>query len=120
MRSFLVVAIGGAIGAVLRWSVGELIDRPVDGFPWATFVVNVTGCLLIGLAAGRLPRHSDAWLGAVVGVLGGLTTFSTFAVETRSLVDHGRSGLAFIYVAATLVAGLAATELAFGADEDPT
>jgi len=118
MRSFVVVAIGGAIGAAVRWSITELVTRPVDGFPWATLIVNVVGCLLIGLAAGRLPRHSDAWLGAVVGILGGLTTFSTFAVETRSLFDHGHAGTAIVYVAVTLVAGLAATELALGDDEN--
>lgn len=120
MRTFLVVAIGGAIGAAARWAVAELIDQSVDGFPWATFVVNVAGCLLIGVAAGRLPRHSDAWLGAVVGVLGGLTTFSTFAVETRSLLDQGHAGTALVYVAATLAVGLGATELARGADEAGT
>lgn len=114
MRSLLVVAIGGILGAGARWGVAELFDTPADGFPWPTLVVNIVGCLLVGVAARRIPRHSDAWLGAVVGVLGGLTTFSAFANETRILFDQGHSAMAIVYVAVTLVAGLGATELALG------
>ena len=116
MRSLLVVVIGGILGATARWGVARLLDTPADGFPWATLVVNVTGCLLVGIAARRIPRHSDAWLFAVVGVLGGLTTFSAFANETRMLFDQGRSTTAIVYVVATLTAGLGATELALGDD----
>lgn len=116
MRSLVVVAIGGAAGAGARWGIGEILDSPTGGFPWATFVVNVVGCLLIGLATRRLPRHSDAWLGMAVGVLGGLTTFSAFANETRALFDQGHHTTAIVYVVATLVVGLGATELALGDD----
>jgi CrcB protein len=118
MRSLLVVAVGGAVGATARWGVGQLFDASADAFPWATFVVNIVGCLLIGLATRRLTRHSDVWLGVVVGVLGGLTTFSAFANETRSLLDHGHTLTAAVYVVATLVVGLGATEIALGADRD--
>ncbi len=111
MRSSLVVAVGGAIGASARWGVGEMLASASVGFPWATFVVNVLGCMLVGLATRRLVRHSDAWLGAVVGVLGGLTTFSAFAVETRSLLATGDTLTALVYVAATLILGIGATEL---------
>jgi fluoride exporter len=114
MRSIGVVALGGAVGASLRWGVGQLIEPRTDGFPWATFIVNVVGCVAIGFAARRVPRNSDAWLGLVVGVLGGLTTFSAFAVETRSLLDSGHAATAAAYVVATLVVGLGATELTMG------
>lgn len=114
MRPILVVALGGAIGAGARWGMLELIEPIADGFPWATFAVNVLGCLLIGLAATRLSRDGLAWRGLVVGVLGGLTTFSAFAVETHSLLDHGHTLTAAIYVVATLVAGFGATEIAIG------
>ncbi len=111
MRSLLVVAVGGAIGAAGRWGVAELVDGSDGGFPWATFVVNVVGCLLIGIATRRLVRGSDAWLGVVVGVLGGFTTFSTFAVETRGLLDDGHGGTALLYVGASLIVGLVAVDL---------
>ncbi len=119
MRSLLVVAVGGAIGASARWGVGELVDGTAGGFPWATFAVNVLGCTLIGLATRRLVRGSDAWLGVVVGGLGGFTTFSAFAVETRALLDGGSGGTALVYVGASLVAGLVAVELV-RAEDGPT
>lgn len=111
MRSYLVVAAGGAAGAAARWGVGELIPRSDAGFPWSTFVVNIVGCLVIGFATRWVVRGSDAWLGAVVGVLGGFTTFSTFAVETRGLLDDGHGGTALLYVGASLIVGLVAVDL---------
>lgn len=111
MRSLLVVAVGGAIGASARWGIGELIGDTAGGFPWATFVVNVVGCALIGVATRRLVRGSDTWLGVVVGVLGGFTTLSAFAVETRALLDDGSGGTALAYVGASLIVGLVAVEL---------
>ena len=112
MRSLLVVAVGGAIGASARWGVGEVVTAGAGGFPWATFLVNVVGCALIGLATRTLVRGSDAWLALVVGALGGFTTFSAFAVETRALLDEGNGGVALVYVAASLIVGLVAAELA--------
>jgi CrcB protein len=114
MRSYLLVAVGGALGASLRWSVGELIAHEPGSFPWATLLVNLVGCALIGLAARVLVRNSGRWMLSVTGFLGGLTTYSTFATETRELLDAGRGGHALAYVAVTVVAGLAATELARG------
>ena len=111
MRSLLVVAVGGAIGASGRWAVGELLANGEGGFPWATFIVNVVGCALVGLATRRLVRGSDAWLGIVVGVLGGFTTFSAFAVETRLLLDDGDAWTALAYVGASLLVGLVAVEV---------
>lgn len=112
MRPYLLVAIGGAFGASIRWGVGELLPTDTTEFPWATLLVNVLGCLLIGFAARHVVRGTDRWLISVTGVLGGLTTFSTFSDETRALIDGGRSGLAMVYVAVTVMAGLAATEIA--------
>ena len=112
MRAALLVMIGGAAGATVRWSVHEVLPSDPGRFPWGTFVVNVVGCIAIGLLARRMTRGSDAWSGLVVGVLGGLTTFSAFAVETRLLLAEDRPGIALAYVAATIVVGIGATELA--------
>lgn len=110
----MLVAAGGAAGASLRWGVGESINRSPGTFPYATLLVNVVGCLLIGFAARMLVRGSDRWQLGVTGLLGGLTTYSTFADETWQLLDAGRGGQALLYVAISIVAGLAATELAGG------
>jgi fluoride exporter len=111
------IAAGGAIGATGRWSVSWLFDAadptaPTAAWPWATLVVNVVGCALIGLAARALVRESLGWEFAVTGVLGGFTTFSALAVELNDLAEADRLPLAVAYGAATLVAGVGATFLA--------
>ncbi|MFE2103787.1 fluoride efflux transporter CrcB [Streptomyces sp. NPDC059468] len=111
-----VVAVGGALGATARYGLTLAWPTPVGAFPWATFWTNVVGCAVIGVfmvlitdvwAAHRLVRPFFG-----TGVLGGFTTFSTYAVDIRRLVDsgHPRTGLA--YLAATLFAALAAVWLA--------
>ncbi|MET9452308.1 fluoride efflux transporter CrcB [Streptomyces cinerochromogenes] len=114
-----VVAAGGALGAVARYALTLAWPTPPGGFPWATFWTNVSGCAAMGVlmvlvtevwAAHRLLRP---FLGT--GVLGGFTTFSTYAVDTRGLVDAGRPDLGLAYLAATLLAALAAVWLASAA-----
>ena len=83
----LLVIIGGAVGAVCRYAAGRLtLDRPA----WATFAVNITGSLILGLLAG-LGAGLPAWVGALVGTgfCGTLTTYSTFAYETITLAALG-------------------------------
>jgi CrcB protein len=111
------IAAGGAIGATGRWAVAELLDGAgtphVPGtWPWATLVVNVVGCLLIGVAARTLSTGTVAWAFAVTGVLGGFTTFSALAVELNDLADAERLAVAVLYGAVTLVAGVGATFVA--------
>ena len=90
----LVVAAGGAVGSGLRFAISGWVNRaaPLSTFPWGTLVVNGFGCLLIGLLAGfaeeRQVLAPTTRLLLLVGVLGGFTTFSTFAWETFSLVDR--------------------------------
>ncbi|MFD4181719.1 fluoride efflux transporter CrcB [Rhodococcus sp. NPDC058514] len=105
-----VVALGGGIGALARYGIAHAI--PTREMPWATLITNVLGCLLIGIlmvlitevaAAHRLLRP---FLG--VGVLGGFTTFSTYAVEVRGLLASGSYPIAFVYLVGTVLAALAA------------
>lgn len=112
MRTTLLVAGGGVAGAFVRLFMGEMIPRDASSFPVATLLANICGCLLIGLAARRLDRTSDSWAVAVTGFLGGLTTFSAFAVETGELVAAGNTTLAACYVFLSVGVGLAATEVA--------
>ncbi len=107
-----VVAAGGAAGAAARYGAALLWPAQTGTFPWTTFWVNVAGCFVIGVfmvliadvrAAHRLVRP---FLGT--GVLGGFTTFSTYAVDIQRLLDEGHPLTALAYLAATLVAALAA------------
>lgn len=107
-----VVAAGGALGSLARFGVSEALPSSAGGFPWATFVVNVSGCFLLGLL---MVLVLDVWpsyrllrpfLG--VGVLGGYTTFSTYALEARHLMVSGQPLTAFGYVGGSLLAGLLA------------
>ena len=110
--AYLLAALGGALGALARWGVAEALPREDGGWPWATLLVNLTGCLLIGLLTGALARRSPepAWARPflAVGVLGGYTTWSTFAVEVVALTDAGAPGLAAGYVLASVVGGVLA------------
>jgi len=117
MRSTMFVALGGVGGATVRWSVGELVGHDAASFPWATFIVNIVGCALIGLAGRRLDHRTDAWYVIVTGFLGGLTTFSAFAVETQELIAGGHGVTAMLYVAASVLVGVTAVELVRGRGE---
>jgi fluoride exporter len=107
--AYLMAALGGALGALARWGVGLALPSSPGGWPWATFTVNLSGCLLIGvLLAVLLARFPDhPWLRPLlaVGVLGGYTTFSTFAVDVVRQVEAGAAALALGYVAASVLGG---------------
>ncbi|MEU6231470.1 fluoride efflux transporter CrcB [Kitasatospora sp. NPDC047058] len=113
-----VVALGGAIGASARYGAGLLWPGGPADFPWTTLVVNVVGCAVIGVflvavTEGR-PAHPLLRPFFGTGVLGGFTTFSTYAVEIRRLLVEGRPGPAVAYLGLTLLAALAAVWAAAG------
>jgi fluoride exporter len=108
------VAAGGAVGALARFHLGRAVSQatgPGAAFPWATFAVNVLGCLAMGLLAGWLARgsgHEAARLLLGVGLLGGFTTFSAFGLEMVGLFERGSPGLAVAYALASVIAGVMA------------
>ena len=106
MRTSLAVAVGAALGASARWRIGASLVS--EGFPWATLLVNVAGCAVIGWVAIGFTRRTVAWYFVVTGCLGGFTTASTFAVETRQLLADGRVATAVAYVTASVGLGLGA------------
>jgi len=113
MREILLVAVGGAFGSVLRYYVGVWGVRIAGtGFPWGTLTVNLVGSFVIGVVVEMIVRKFDGSpalrLLLMTGVLGGFTTFSSFALDTVSLFERGALGLAITYVAISLVASLAA------------
>ena len=113
---FLYVGVGGFFGAGLRFALGVWVQRALPGalFPYGTLAVNVLGCLLIGfIAAYRQPLEPAVRLFLMVGLLGGFTTFSAFALETLSLTQSGENLLAFANVALKLLLGLGAAWVGF-------
>jgi CrcB protein len=109
---YALAALGGALGALARWGLAEALPHSPGGWPWATLLVNLLGCLLIGvLLAVLLARfpHSP-WLRPflAVGVLGGFTTYSTFAVDVVRLADAGRLALAAGYLLTSVLGGVLA------------
>jgi len=110
----VVVALGGALGALARHAVDLALPPPLGGFPAGTLLVNVTGCLLIGAVAGSVhrPRAHPLLLPFVVtGLLGGFTTFSTYAVQIVDVALRGQAAIAAGYLLGTLVLALIGVEV---------
>ncbi|MFY1688879.1 fluoride efflux transporter CrcB [Plantactinospora sp. WMMB782] len=112
---FAAVALGGALGSAGRYGLAVLWPHAPAGVPWATLLTNLAGCALIGLlmrlvtTAAAPHRLVRPFLGT--GILGGFTTFSTYAVETRGLLAAGRPGAAVGYLLGTLAGALLAVRL---------
>ncbi len=107
--TYLAVALGGAVGAVLRWALGDAVPDGA-GFPWTTFVMNLSGSLVLAwlpaLAAARRRQVLAAGLGP--GLLGGFTTLSAYSEQTRALLADGHTATALVYLLGTLAACLVA------------
>jgi CrcB protein len=109
---YLAVALGGAVGALLRWSLGEAVPDG-SGFPWTTFAVNVSGSALLALlpASSAVRRRPTLTVGLGPGLLGGYTTLSAYAEQTRELLDRGHPLTAAGYLVGTVSACLLAVAL---------
>jgi CrcB protein len=104
-RVLAAVAVGGAVGALLRFALGSWIPDG-DGIPWTTFAINLGGSAALAALAGlRLVRASTAWAAALgPGLLGGFTTMSATSEQTRSLLDRGDPVLAATYLLGSVLA----------------
>ena len=109
--NFLFVALGGALGSVLRYFMSLVIPK-VAGFPWPTFVANILGCLCIGIFSGLFLKcdslSPNLKLFLVTGFCGGFTTFSTFANESFGMMKAGDVLLTALYVGASVIIGILA------------
>jgi CrcB protein len=116
LRHTLLVGFGGFIGASARYLIGGWVYRYLPAtFPYATLLINVSGCLGIGLLAALVEERAFLGPGArlfwMIGVLGGYTTFSTFGYETMALLREGGYAGAFVNVAGQVLLGLLAVWL---------
>ena len=112
----LVVGLGGFLGTVLRYLVGQVPVKENFAFPVKTFCINIAGAFLIGVVTALASRNSaldPRWvLFLKVGICGGFTTFSSFALETSDLLKGGAFGLALVYVCGSVLLGVLAVLLA--------
>ncbi len=112
MMSWFAVAVGGALGATLRYALALQYAVSPGRFPVATFVANSVGCLLMGIGFMLIVERAlvpEIWRNfLLVGVLGAFTTFSTFAIETLSLMQIGDWKMSVIYILASVLSSIVA------------
>ncbi len=114
MNTYLLVGIGGALGAMARYWAGAAIGSLSNGFPTSTFLINIIGSIAMGLLVGFLARTTPQYqneirLFVAVGVFGGFTTFSSFSLDAITLIERGDYLLAAFYIVGSVlfaVAGL--------------
>jgi CrcB protein len=114
LQKYLLIAAGGALGSIARYWVGSTVgSRMGTRFPYGTFVINLTACIIIGFSLtylGKRVELNPAWRFFVpIGFIGAYSTFSTYEWETLSLIRGGTFPAAAVYAFGSLVLGLAAT-----------
>jgi len=118
LKSILVISLGAAVGAVLRWALGLKLNSLLPELPPGTLVANLIGAYIIGVAIAYFataPAISGEWrLLIITGFCGGLTTFSTFSAEVVSLLQEGRAAMAGGVVAVHVIGSVAMTFLGIG------
>jgi fluoride exporter len=117
MILYLIVALGGVIGSLLRWAVGLALPPATDSLPWATFIANASGCFVIGFYNALTAPDGRLFVGprvrqfVMTGICGGYTTFSGFSFETWHFLFTGDATSAVIYSSASLASWMLAVWL---------
>jgi fluoride exporter len=115
---WVLVFVGGGLGSLCRYGLAALVQSRANGtFPVGTLVVNILGCIVIGVVARQVTTmQSDVMVRAalITGFCGGFTTFSAFSYETVALIGSGEWGKAALYVGASVAACLAGTAIGIG------
>ena len=117
-KSVAAIAVGSALGALLRWQLGDKLNSLFPTIPPGTLAANLIGCFLVGVAInvlGMMPGWSPLWrLFIITGFMGGLTTFSTFSAEVVSHLAEGRLGAAMLEISIHVIGGLLMTLAGMG------
>ncbi|MBL7829488.1 MAG: fluoride efflux transporter CrcB [Saprospiraceae bacterium] len=108
LKLCILVGMGGALGAIFRYFTYRSLGFTLSGFPLGTFIVNIVGCLLIGVSWALLvdEKHNLTRLFVITGFLGGFTTFSSFGWESFQLFQDGKWKLALTYIFSSNFIGL--------------
>jgi CrcB protein len=112
MQAYLLVGIGGALGAMLRFGAQSVIGNLANGFPTSTFLINIVGSIAMGVLVGVLAKFTPQYqneirLFVAVGIFGGFTTFSSFSLDAIALIERGDIGLAGIYIVGSVLLSIA-------------
>jgi len=112
MNPYLLVGLGGALGAMARYGIGTAVPAPANGFPLATALINIAGSLAMGVLIGVLAKTTPQYqneirLFVAVGIFGGFTTFSSFSLDAITLIERGDFLLATAYILGSVVLSLA-------------
>lgn len=117
IREIIAIALGGAVGAVLRFVLSYWIQARTEAsfFPWGVLTVNILGCLLMGILFGVLVEHFNCGpvlrAGIFIGILGGFTTFSSFSIDCITLLFSGAYSMAALYILLSVAGCILATAL---------
>jgi len=109
----LLVAIGGVVGVLARYGISRLTLH-TDALIWSTVGINIVGSFLLGLLVAEPWFSRDVREALGIGLLGGFTTFSTFSAQVVLEIDGGRPEVALLYIAASVIGGIAAAAAGFG------
>ena len=115
IKQLILVGLGGGVGSIFRFLISRMVPFTQGHFPWSTFIINIAGCLIIGLLIGLLVKHpasaENIRLLLIAGFCGGFTTFSTFSLENVQLYQSGNYLALVLYITLSVVLGFAAVFL---------
>ncbi len=113
MQTLMMIGAGSFIGGMMRYLLSQALQSKMNAaFPYGTFAVNFIGCFVIGAVISLADKQSmsnDWKLFLATGICGGFTTFSAFSIETLSLLRSGQVSMALLYIASSVLLGLAAS-----------